>query len=1854
LFDVVFVLQNIEVEPAGIPGAQTTGLQLKPYSYTTDISKFDLTLTAMEAETSIHFTIEYCTRLFKEETIRRIIGYFKKIVSIITTTTTGPGKKLLEIDILSEEEKTRLLYDFNDTEAEYPKDKTLQRLFEEQVERTPDNIAVTGSPRIEHMTYMTYTSYRELNQKSNQLAHLLRQKSIKPDTIVGIMMQRSLEMIIGILGILKAGGAYLPIDPDYPGERQQYMLEDSGAKILVTVPGSRVKAEVEERFIEIIDISNLSSFSTLTLTLTLTSTCQVSPTNLAYIIYTSGTTGKPKGVLVEHKNVVRLLFNDEFQFDFNSRDVWTLFHSFCFDFSVWEMYGALLYGGKVVIIPKMTARDPGEFLEILKKHNVTVLNQTPSAFYNLINLESTEPGKPLRLKYVIFGGEALIPGKLNAWRARYPAARLVNMYGITETTVHVTYKEIEQQDITNNISNIGTPIPTLFTYAMARHLKLSPRGVAGELCIGGEGLGRGYLNRPQLTHEKFVQNPYKPGERLYLSGDLVRLLENGEMEYLGRIDQQVQLRGFRIEPGEIEYRLLTHPQIKEAVVLTRQDEKEDKYLGAYIVSADPTGKIPGASQLRDYLAKDLPDYMVPAFFIPIQAIPLTSNGKIDRKALPKPEVIPGTVYIAPRDMIEKRLTEIWADILDLDKNVVSMDADFFELGGHSLKATILIGRIHKELDVKIPLVNIFKTPTIRGLARIIKDTSPEKFLAIPAVEKRDYYTLSSAQKRLYILQQMNPSNTSYNLPMVLSLEGNLDENRFEKTLKTLIQRHESLRTSFQLVGDEPRQRIHDGVEFEIENDRSLVNDHRTLVNCQGRGEVPSPIKVEKIIRNFIHPFDLSCAPLLRVGLIKLPHTPTALRAHPSPEGKEDRYLLMVDMHHIITDGTSLEIFAREFMALYEEVTLPGISIQYKDFSQWQDKIFAAGFRKTQQEYWQREFQGEIPVLELPYDFERPVVMSFEGNTLGFEIDAEETQRLKDLSLKENTTLFMKLLAILYVFLAKISSQENIVIGTPIAGRRHTDLQWLIGVFINTLALKNYPNGEKSFKNFLQEVKNRTLKSYENQEYPFEDLVEKVVLARDTGRNPLFDVMFVFQNIDVRWNDIPEIETRGLNLKPYQYKTGRSKFDMNFTAAEIENRLFFRLEYCTKLFREATIKRFINSIKKIIHRIIINPGIQLGQIEILSEEEKQGILFEFNETETQYPENKSIHQLFDEQVELTPDHIAVLGMAPGIGTRFIASGPGKPDLCITYRELNRKSNQLAHLLRQQGVKPNSILGIMGQPSLDMLIGILGILKSGGAYLPLNPGYPRERIRFMLEDSSVRWLITRKAFVEAASDQYKYEIIDPEVPGLFKGEGENLTIVNHPGDLAYVIYTSGSTGKPKGVMIQQQSLVNYVCWGKKQYIDGDHYIFPLYTTLSFDLTVTSVFLPLLSGNRIMIYQGEENLLPIREIAGDGFVDIVKLTPSHLRIFPGNMNERSHSIKTFIVGGEQLESGLARDIHRRFHGNLRVYNEYGPTEATVGCMIYKYDYESDQVGPVPIGIPIDNARIYILDEYLHPVPFNVIGGIYIGGDTLARGYLDRPELTAERFLKNPFVPGESIYKTGDLARRLPNGNIEFLGRMDEQVKIRGFRIEPGEIENRLLTHEHIKEVVVVKENSGADFYLSAYIVPNSPGLSNSFSVSALREYLLGELPEYMLPSRFIQLDHIPLTSNGKVDKKALALLGTRLGTGEEYVAPQNEIEKKIARIWQDILELDKISINDNFFELGGTSLKLIRVNTRLKEKFSRHIPVVVLFRYPTIRLLTRYLNQKADEDALTGNQRVEEINKGKYKMKNLKQKMRAMEND
>jgi amino acid adenylation domain-containing protein len=562
--------------------------------------------------------------------------------------------------------------------------------------------------------------------------------------------------------------------------------------------------------------------------------------------------------------------------------------------------------------------------------------------------------------------------------------------------------------------------------------------------------------------------------------------------------------------------------------------------------------------------------------------------------------------------------------------------------------------------------------------------------------------------------------------------------------------------------------------------------------------------------------------------------------------------------------------------------------------------------------------------------------------------------------------------------------------------------------------------------------------------------------------------------------------------------------------------------------------------------------------------------------------------------------------------------------------------------------------MGQPSLDMLIGILGILKSGGAYLPLNPGYPRERIRFMLEDSSVRWLITRKAFVEAASDQYKYEIIDPEVPGLFKGEGENLTIVNHPGDLAYVIYTSGSTGKPKGVMIQQQSLVNYVCWGKKQYIDGDHYIFPLYTTLSFDLTVTSVFLPLLSGNRIMIYQGEENLLPIREIAGDGFVDIVKLTPSHLRIFPGNMNERSHSIKTFIVGGEQLESGLARDIHRRFHGNLRVYNEYGPTEATVGCMIYKYDYESDQVGPVPIGIPIDNARIYILDEYLHPVPFNVIGGIYIGGDTLARGYLDRPELTAERFLKNPFVPGESIYKTGDLARRLPNGNIEFLGRMDEQVKIRGFRIEPGEIENRLLTHEHIKEVVVVKENSGADFYLSAYIVPNSPGLSNSFSVSALREYLLGELPEYMLPSRFIQLDHIPLTSNGKVDKKALALLGTRLGTGEEYVAPQNEIEKKIARIWQDILELDKISINDNFFELGGTSLKLIRVNTRLKEKFSRHIPVVVLFRYPTIRLLTRYLNQKADEDALTGNQRVEEINKGKYKMKNLKQKMRAMEND
>jgi amino acid adenylation domain-containing protein len=1169
MFDVMFILQNMEITKIEIPG-----LILKPYEYEQKTSKFDLTLTASEKENKLLFTMEYCTKLFKEETILRYITYFKKILFSIQENT---NIKIARLSIIPEQEKQRILYDFNETRTGYAADKTLDELFREQVERTPDYIAVVGSSQVKHRTYMTYISYRELNDKSNQLACLLIKKGIKPDAIVGLMVKRSVEMIIGILGILKAGGAYLPIDPQFPEERLNYMLKDSGAEILLKhndlTPGAfnnRPKGNS-------IPPSTLLPFY------------PSSPSSLAYVIYTSGSTGKPKGVMIHHQAVHNFIIGMTRRIDFAPGKTILALTTISFDIFVLETILPLLQGLRIVIADEHHQLGLDLLEELIVKTGVDMLQATPTRMGMLIG--NGRPASYLdRLKEIIVGGESF-PGKLLGDLKQITSARVYNMYGPTETTVWSTMKELTHaKEI-----DIGQPIANTQIYILGKHDQLQPVGVIGDLYIGGDGLASGYINRQELTAYNFINQKLLRGgqgggfleksppdrRRLYKTGDLARWLPDGNIEFFGRIDSQVKIRGFRIELQEIERQLSGHTGIDQAVVLSKGDQTAEKYLCAYFVSQ----RVIPVSELRNYLLKVLPDYMTPSYFVQVDNIPLTPNGKIDRKALPEPGITIGKDYTAPRNDIEKKLVEIWAEVLGHPESPagsmkypgIGIDDNFFELGGHSLRAIVTASKIHKALDIKITLGEIFKTPTIRGLSMYIEESNKNEYTTIYPVEEREYFTLSSTQKRLYMLQQMETDAVFYNMPNVVLLEGNLDREKLEEVFCKLINRHESFRTSFTIVKEEVVQKVHHEVGFEIEYyDISKVEEDEGT-----RGLAALPIEpAAALISSFIRPFDLSQPPLLRVGLIKT-------------TGNQNT--LMVDIHHIISDGTSTGVLIKEFMALYGEEELPALPTRYKDYTLWQSRHFSKESEsyKHQEAYWLKEFQGEIPVLNLPADFPRPEIQGFAGSSLFFTINSEDTTRLKKIASREQVSLFVLLLSIINIFISKMTGQEDISMGTQVAGRRHTDLENIIGVFINTLVIRNYPHKEKTFKQLLKETGKRTLKAFENQEYPFEDLVEKLLGKRALNRNPLFDVMFVWQNMEIERIQIP-----GLTLKPYKEELkATALIDLSLYGHDDGEDITFMLEYNTVLFKKETIERFINYLKEIIAIVSVDEKIKLQNIKI---------------------------------------------------------------------------------------------------------------------------------------------------------------------------------------------------------------------------------------------------------------------------------------------------------------------------------------------------------------------------------------------------------------------------------------------------------------------------------------------------------------------------------------------------------------------------------------------------------------------------------------------------------------------------------
>ncbi|NOR44474.1 MAG: amino acid adenylation domain-containing protein, partial [Candidatus Delongbacteria bacterium] len=1122
-------------------------------------------------------------------------------------------------------------------------------------------------------------TYENLDCKSNVIACKI-DNFINKSGNVALLFDHGANIIISIVGVIRSNNTYVPLNVNYPLERLAYLLSDAEIKLILSDNKSLKIAEKLKRSSQDINIINIDN---LDFTNKIQKNKIIINENIpAYILYTSGSTGLPKGVIQSKKNLVYYVDNWIDLFDISSDDKILQITSLSHDGAVQDIFSALFSGATLYPLD-IGQINISDLITFLRDNKITIWHSVPSLFRLLVK-EVSQSDSLSQLKNILLGGELLRANDVYDFFSKFPNSTLANIYGQTESSVNTVWTISSSESFRDKVF-IGNPLKETQLLIIDESGEYIDNLGIGEIVIKSNYLSLGYLNNNIDTKKQFKAD-IEHGD-LFFTGDLGKIDVNGNIEILGRIDDQVKIRGFRIELGEIESQLLQVEGIDESIVVAREDDSGDKVLVAYYVS----NKDVEISEIRISLQRVLPDYMIPSFFMKLEAIPLTPNGKVDKRSLPSPDIEVGDDYVGPRNEVEEKLVDIWSEVLNLDKDKISVNANFFELGGHSLKATILASKVHKAFDVQIPLSEIFKNSTVGAISNYIENAERDKYSSIEPAEEKDSYPLSSAQKRLFILQQMDLNNINYNMPgkYVLNLEE-YNKEKLEKVFKELIHRHESLRTSFEMIDELPVQIIHnnDEIVFDIE-----------YYEIEGLSAKDSE-QADHVFERFAKPFDLSQAPLLRVGFIKT----------------EKSNILLVDMHHIISDGTSHQILTEDFFKLYNGEQLPELHLQYKDYAEWQNSNKHQQKVKIQEEYWLKEYSDELPVLSLPYDYKRPSIQSFEGNSVRFILSKEETIGIKDIVKETDTTLFIFLLSAYNILLSKLSNQENIIVGTPIAGRRHSDLEKIIGMFVNTLAIKNDLEGNKTYKEFLSEVKDNSLNAFENQEYQFEDLVEQVVVNRDASRNPIFDVMFNLLN-QVDYDEDLNFSNLELEENTYTHIRGISKFDLNLTAIDFGEQLYFDLEYSRKLFKPETIDRFIEYFKTIINTIIDNPNQRISRIDILTSEEKHQLLYEFNDTYADYPRDKTIQELFEEQVSKTPDNIALVF----------------ENKEMSYGELNARSNQLARLLREKGVNPDAIVGIMVDRSFEMIIGILGIMKSGGAYLPIDPTYPEERIKYMLENS-----------------------------------------------------------------------------------------------------------------------------------------------------------------------------------------------------------------------------------------------------------------------------------------------------------------------------------------------------------------------------------------------------------------------------------------------------------------------------------------------------------------------------------------
>ncbi len=1767
LYDTVYVFQNLP--EVGTRGARAAGTEWSGFARNAAAVRTGYgMMPEFVPQGGVALNLMFDAARFDRAFVERVPEHLGTLLEIFAA---DPERPLSSVSPLGPEERRRVLEEWNDTRRDFPVHECAHELVARQAARTPDAPAVALGGVV--------VTYAELDAAANRLANRLRRLGVGPETRVGVCVERGPEMFRAVLGVLRAGGAYVPLDPRYPEDRLAFMVADSGARVLVAEAGvadrlPRVGAEVVLLDAHADAIAAESAAAPET---------GVRPANLAYVVYTSGTTGRPKGVQVEHRSWVNAYHAWEEAFELRpGPTVHLQMASFSFDVFAGDFLRALGSGGMLVPVPVDTLLDPPALYALMRRHGVETAEFVP-AVLRALAAHLRETGERLDfMRLLVVGSDAWYGREHEEVRALCaPGTRWIHAYGVAEATVDSSFYEgggaARGADA---MVPVGRPFANMRLYVLDGRMQPSSPEVPGELFVGGEGVARGYLGQPELTAERFVPDPFSgmPGARMYFTGDRARWLEDGNLEFLGRADHQVKVRGFRIEPGEVAAQLLEHAEVREALVLVREDPPGDGRLVAYVVQ-EPGAEAP-SEELRDHLRERLPDFMVPSAFVAVDAFPLTPNGKVDRGALPAPEGgAPDEGYVAPGTPTEEALAAIWAEVLGVER--VGAEDDFFRMGGHSLLATRVVSRVRRALEVEVPIRALFESPTVRAMAERVEalrgDGPGEQAPPIVPVPRDGpgALPLSFSQQRLWFIEQLDPGDPAYNLPVALRLRGRLDVAALERSVAEVARRHETLRTVFRPGADG------DAAQVVLEPGPFAFR----RVDLAGLPEAEREARVRELAREeAAAPFDLAAGPLLRGTLLRL---------------GEDHAVALFTVHHIVSDEWSTPILVREVSALYgaslhgEPSPLPELPVQYADYAAWQRRWLDGETTGRQLAYWRERLRGAPPLLELPTDRPRPAAPSPEGGFRVFHLPAELADALRALSRREGATLFMTLLAGFQALLARYAGTDDVLVGTPVAGRTRLETEGMIGFFVNTLVLRADLSADPTTRELLAQARERMLEAQTHQDLPFERLVDELRVERSLGHTPLFQVMFTLAELGGEPLRLGEVE-----VEPLATETGATPFDLALVLFGEDGGLRCGVEFRAELWDAATVDRMMEHFRVLLEGMAAEPSARVSALPLMPPGERERVVERWNDTAYDFPRHLTLHGAFAARAVLAPDAPAVV----------FEGGE------LTFAGLDARAAEVAARLRELGVGPEERVGISMDRGPEMPAAILGALKAGAAYVPLDPGYPEDRLRWVLEDCGARVLLTQ----EALADRFGWfagEVVAVDT-SLQHDTPVDAGVLSHsssPDNLAYVIYTSGSTGRPKGVAVPHRAVVNFaVDMAARMGLGaGDRVL--QFASLGFDVVVEELFPTWLAGAAVVL-AGEDLFSPpelTRAIAKHGVTGL-ELPTAYWHEWTYDLvhggGRVPECVRWVIVGGERVAPERLAEWATL---GVPLVHVFGLTETACTSTTLRLEAGDDggaRRHNLPVGTPHGNVRLYVLDPHGEPVPAGVPGELFIGGEGVARGYLERPDLTAERFVPDPFSaePGARLYRTGDRVRRLADAGLEVLGRMDFQVKIRGFRIETGEVEAVLTDHPAVREAfVMAREDAPGDRRLAAYVVGEG---ARGPDVEVLRAWLRGRLPDYMVPADWVVLEALPLTSNGKTDRAALPAPDASAAE-REYAAPRTAVEEVLADIWRDVLGVERVGVHDDFFALGGHSLLATRVVTRTRRMLHAELPLRVLFETPTV---------------------------------------------